>query len=67
MDGPVWQGYLAGSSKTAPWILILLIVMGADSSFKLESMPTGVPTFYAHNILFPDRVERIQNNFDLCQ
>ena len=39
-----WMGrfgkVLAGSSKTAPRILILLIVMGADSSSKLESIPT---------------------------
>ena len=52
MNGPVWQGYLAGSSKMAPRILILLIVMGADSLSKLESMPTRVLAFYAHNNLF---------------
>ena len=40
VSGAVWQGFLAGGSKMAPRILILLIVMGADSSSKLESMPT---------------------------
>ena len=56
VDRPVWQGYLAGSSKTAPRILILLIVMGANFSSKLEPMPTWVLAFYAHNNFRLDRV-----------
>ena len=32
-NGLYWQCYLAGSSKTAPRILIFSIAMGADYSF----------------------------------
>ena len=32
-NGLYWQCYLAGSSKTAPKILIFSIAMGADYSF----------------------------------
>ena len=39
-DGLVWQGYLAGSSKTAARILFFSIIMGGDSSSKLIFMPT---------------------------
>ena len=55
-NGLGWQGYLAGSSKMAPMILFLSIVMGADFSSKLLFMPTWVPTFYAHNNFRLDRV-----------
>ena len=33
VNGLDWQCYLAGSSKTAPRILIFSIAMGADYSF----------------------------------
>ena len=34
-----WQGYLAGSSKTAPRILKFSIAMGAEYSSELIFMP----------------------------
>ena len=51
VDWLVWLGYLAGSSKTAPRILIFSILMGADYSSKLKSMPIWVLAFCAHNNL----------------
>ena len=50
--GRNWQCFLAGSSKTAPRILILLIVMVADHSFELISIWTYVPQFIGHNKIF---------------
>ena len=32
-----WQCYLAGSSKAAPRILIFLIAIGADYSYKMKN------------------------------
>ena len=37
-NGLNWQCCLAGSSKTAPTILIFSIAMGADYSFELISI-----------------------------
>ena len=44
-----WQCCLAGSSKTAPTILIFSIVMGSDYSFELISFVHWVPQFFMHN------------------
>ena len=44
--------YLAGSSKTAPRILIFSLAMGADYSFELISIETYAPQFIGHNKLF---------------
>ena len=47
-----WIGsavYLAGSSKTAPKILIFSIVMGADYSFEVKNIENWVPTFFMCN------------------
>ena len=46
---PIWQSCLAGSSKTAPRILIFSIVMGADYSFYVKSIATYAPAFLRHN------------------
>ena len=43
------EGCLAGSSKTAPRILIFSILMDADYSSKPKSMPIGVLAFCAYN------------------
>ena len=56
VDGLIWQGYLAGTSKTAPRILFFSIVISADSSPELLFMPTWVLAFCAHNNLFLGRV-----------
>ena len=39
-NGLNWQYCLAGSSKTAPRILIFSIAMGAKPSFQLKSIAT---------------------------
>ena len=46
--GPNWQCCLAGSSKTAPRILIFSIAMGANYSFYVKSIPTCAPTFFGY-------------------
>jgi hypothetical protein len=40
VNGLDWQCCLAGSSKTAPRILIFSIAMGADYSFEPNSIET---------------------------
>ena len=49
---PNWQCCLAGSSKTAPRILILSIAMGADYSFEMKNIEIWVPAFFKHNNSF---------------
>ena len=49
VNGLDWQCYLAGSSKTAPRILIFSIAMGADYSFELKNIESWVPAFFKHN------------------
>ena len=48
-NGLNWQCYLAGSSKTAPRILIFSIAMGADHSFEVKNIKIWVPAFFKHN------------------
>jgi hypothetical protein len=43
------MGCLAGSSKTAPRILIFSIAIGADYSFDIKSGFSIAPTFSLHN------------------
>ena len=47
-----WQCCLAGSSKTAPRILIFSMAMDADYTFKLISIKTCAPQFKWHNKSF---------------
>ena len=49
MNGLDWQCYLAGSSKTAPRILIFSIAMGADYSFEVKNIKIWLPAFFKHN------------------
>ena len=51
-----WQCCLAGSSKTAPRILIFSIAMGADCSFYMKTIETHVRAFLTLNILAIGRV-----------
>ena len=46
VNGPNWQCSLAGSSKTAPKILIFSIVLGAEYSFYVKSIATYAPHFW---------------------
>ena len=51
--GPNWpnrQCCLAGSSKTAPRILIFSIAMGADHSFYVKTIETHARAFLPLNI-----------------
>ena len=45
-----WQYYLAGSSKTAPRILIFSVAIGADYSFDIKSGFSIAPAFSLHKI-----------------
>ena len=56
LNGLDWQCCLAGSSKTAPRILIFLITMGADYSFYVKTIETYARAFLTLNILAIDRV-----------
>ena len=49
VNGLDWQCYLAGSSKTAPRILIFSIAIGADFSFDIKSGFSIAPAFSLHN------------------
>ena len=40
VNGLDWQCYLAGSTKTAPWILISSMAMGANFLFELIFVET---------------------------
>ena len=49
-NGLNWQCSLAGSSKTAPRILIFSIAMGAEYLYYVKSIATFAPTFYGYII-----------------
>ena len=49
VNGLDWHCCLAGSSKTAPRILIFSIAMGADYSFEVKTIEIWVPAFFKHN------------------
>ena len=61
-SSPFWPNWpnqqccLAGSSKTAPRILIFSIAMGADYSFYVKTIETHACTFLTLNILAIGRV-----------
>ena len=44
-----WQCCSAGSSKTAPKILIFSIAMGADYLFGVKNIEIWAPAFFKHN------------------
>ena len=49
VNGLDWQCCLAGSSKTAPRILIFSIAMGAHYSFYVKSIATYAPALLGYN------------------
>ena len=46
VNGLDWQCCLAGSSQTAPRILIFSIAMGADYSFYVKTIETHARAFF---------------------
>ena len=52
VNGLDWQCYLAGSSKTAPRILIFTIAIGADYSYEVNNREIWSPAFFKHNNSF---------------
>ena len=56
---PNWQCCLAGSSKTAPGILIFSILMGANYLFYMKTIDTHARTFLALDILALGRVKKV--------
>ena len=52
VNGLDWQCCLDGSIKTAPRILIVSIVMGADYSFVVKNNEIWAPAFFKHNNSF---------------
>ena len=48
VNGLDWQCYLAGSSKTAPRILIFSIAIGANYLFDIKSGFSIAPAFSLH-------------------
>ena len=59
--GPNWQCCLAGSSKTAPRILIFSIAMDADYLFYVISIATYAPPFLRYNNSVLARVSPYQS------
>ena len=49
VNGLGWQCYLAGSSKTAPRILIFPIAIGANYSYEVKNNEIYAPAFFKHN------------------
>ena len=52
VNGLDWHCCLAGSSKTAPRILIFSIAMVADYSFYVKNIDIWAPAFFKHNNSF---------------
>ena len=52
VNGLDWQCYLAGSSKTAPRILIFSIAIVADYSYEVKNSEIWAPAFFKHNNSF---------------
>ena len=48
-NGLNWQCCLAGSSKTAPRILIFSIAIGANYSYEVKNSEIWAPAFFKHN------------------
>ena len=60
VNGLDWQCCLAGSSKTAPRILISSIAMDANNSFYVKSIAAYDPTFLGYIISVLARVLAIR-------
>ena len=52
VNGLDWQCCLAGSSKTAPRILIFSIAIDADYSYEVKNSEIWAPAFFKHNNSF---------------
>ena len=62
VNGLDWQCCLAGSSKTAPRILIFPIAIGADYSYEVKNNEIWEPAFFKHNNSFLATVDRLRKN-----
>ena len=65
VNGLNWQCYLAGSSKTAPRILIFSIAIGAKPSLYLKSIAIWASAFFMHNNSFIANVEYYFTWYDM--
>ena len=61
--GPFLRCCLAGSSKTAPRILIFSIALGVDYSIELIFIETYAPQFIGHNKIFLGSVGGLLTTF----
>ena len=61
VNGLDWQCYLAGSSKTAPRILIFSMAIGANYSFDIKSGFSIAPAFSLHK-----NFDKASVNADIC-
>ena len=59
VNGLDWHSCLAGSSKTAPRILIFSIAMVADYSFDVKNLDTWATAFFKHNNSFIATVKKM--------
>ena len=62
VNGLDWQCCLAGSSKTAPRILIFSIAIDADYSYEVKNSEIWAPAFYKHNNSFIAAVSGVELN-----
>ena len=65
-NGLNWQCCLAGSSKTAPRILIFSMAMVADYLFELISIETYAPKFIGLNKFFLGSVMMLNTRLLKC-
>ena len=61
-NGLNWQCCLAGSSKTAPRILIFSMTMGADYLFEVNFIDIYAPQLIGHNKLLCQLVGLLGSN-----
>ena len=61
VNGLDWHCCLAGSSKTAPRILIFSIAIGADYSYEVKNSEIWAPAFFKHNNSFIATVTIVQS------
>ena len=67
VNGLDWQCYLAGSSKTAPRILIFSIAIGADYSYEMKNSEIWAPAFFKHNNSFIATVNGTESLLKICK
>ena len=66
-NGPNWRCCLAGSAKTAPTVLIISVVLGAEYSFYMKSIATYAPQFFGYNNSVLAIVRRALSLIEVCK